>query len=57
MDLFGQRGCIWAKLVAFVQKCLYLVKVVVFEQKLLYLGKVPLFGQGDFIRAIMVVFG
>ena len=31
--LFGESGCIWAKMVVIGQKWLYLGKVVVFEQK------------------------
>ena len=39
MAVFGQDGCIRAKVVVFGQKWLYSDKVVVFGQKWLYSGK------------------
>ena len=43
--VFGQSGCIRAKVVVFGQRWLYSDKVVVFRQKLLFSGKVFVLGQ------------
>ena len=45
MVLFGQIGCIWAKVVLFGRKWLYLGKMVVFGQIGSIWAKVVLFGQ------------
>ena len=47
--VFGQSGCIRAKVVVFGQK-LYSGKVVVFWQKWLYSGKVVVLGEKGCIR-------
>ena len=39
MDVFGQSGCIRAKIDYILPKTLYSSKMVVFGQKWLYLGK------------------
>ena len=63
MVVFGQSGCIWAKVVVFVKR-LYLGKIGCIRAKWLYLGqnwlfsgKVVVFGQSGCIRAKVVLFG
>ena len=70
MALFGQNGCIRAKVVVFGQKWLFSDKsgcfratVVLFGQKGCFWAKVVVFGQNDLLRlygcigAKVVVFG
>ena len=45
MVVFGQSGCIRAKVVVFGQKWLYLDKLVVFEQKLMFSGPMVVLRQ------------
>ena len=61
--VFGQNGCIWAKVVVFVQsgcpraKWLYLGKVVAFRQTLFYSGKMVVFGHIRCIRESGCIWG